>query len=110
MPICKSTKITSSKKSSYFFIVFVFPLSFILANNVESNVVLPQLLKVSLEPKNEMAFCRVQKLAQNPYLMIDLLGTHTIKHLISYLENKWKERRLQFVSNNIFFYCVKEFE
>jgi hypothetical protein len=71
---------------------------FFKANNVESNTVLPQLINILLQPKNESAFCRVQKLAQNPFLLIDVQSTHTIKYLISYLENKWKDRRLKFVS------------
>lgn len=103
MPICKVTKNLTSKmtgltcvyKNIGLFIICLF-FSF-SANNIESSATLPQVINVLLQPKNELAFCRVQKLAQNPYLLIDLQSAHTIKYLISYLENKWKDRKVQFV-------------
>lgn len=52
---------------------------------------------IQLEPQSLAAFCRVQRLAQNPFLSIDVAPEQTIKFLIQFLENKWKSRRSQFL-------------
>jgi hypothetical protein len=57
-----------------------------------------QTLNIILEPQNESAYCRVHKLAQNPFLSIDVLPNQTLSFLIQYLEQKWKSRKNQFVS------------
>jgi hypothetical protein len=58
---------------------------------------IPQIFNVQLEPNSESAYCRVHRLAQNPFLNIDVTPSQTIKFLIQFLENKWKSRRNQFV-------------
>ncbi len=73
-------------------------LSLIDKAKLEPTEQLPQTFSIVLEPKNESAFCKIQKLAQNPYVCIDVQATQTVKFLIAYLENKWKDRRTQFVS------------
>lgn len=52
---------------------------------------------IQLEPQSLAAFSRVQRLAQNPFLSIDVAPEQTIKFLIQFLENKWKSRRTQFL-------------
>jgi len=78
MPICKPSKNSVTTTS-------------------ESNVALPQTISLYLHPKHEISFCRVQKLAQNPYLMVEVQNTQSIGQLISMLESKWKDRKMEFL-------------
>jgi hypothetical protein len=57
----------------------------------------PTVLTVQLEPSSESAYCRVHRLAQNPFLSVEVAAAQTLKFLIQFLENKWKSRRNQFV-------------
>ncbi len=57
----------------------------------------PILINVHLQPKNENAFCRVHRLAQTPFINIEIPTVRTVKFLIEFLEKKWKNRRNQFV-------------
>jgi hypothetical protein len=67
------------------------------AAEAELNNATPQVFSVQLEPNSESAYCRVHRLAQNPFLSIDVAPSQTLKFLIQFLENKWKSRRNQFV-------------
>ena len=69
------------------------------ANNTANvNLPFPRTITIRLEPKNEHAYCKVHRLAQNPFLNIEIQTLQSVKFLIEFLENKWKERRVQFVS------------
>lgn len=59
---------------------------------------MPPTITIQLEPKNENAFCRVHRLAQTPFLKVDIQTSQSVKYLIEFLEKKWKNRRNQFVS------------
>jgi len=66
----------------------------------------PPIINIHLQPRNENAFCRVHRLAQTPFLNIEIQTAQSVKFLIEFLENKWKNRRNQFVSHNKFInYC-----
>lgn len=78
MPICK----VSSKT---------------IAVDSESVNQLPATIQLQLEPRNEAAYCRVHKLAQNPFLSIEIQTLQSVKFLIEFLENKWKNRRNQYM-------------
>jgi hypothetical protein len=81
MPICKlSSKVTTKEEA-------------------EPNNTLPHLICVQLEPKTETAYCRVHRLAQNPFISIKLKSLQSVRYLIEFLEEKWKSRRDQFVIN-----------
>jgi hypothetical protein len=64
---------------------------------LESTNSMPQTLSINLEPNSEAAYCRVHRLAQNPFLTVKIQALQTVKFLIEFLENKWKNRRNQFV-------------
>lgn len=66
---------------------------------------MPETLNIHLEPNSESAYCRVHRLAQNPFLKVEVQSLQTVKFLIEFLENKWKNRRNQFV----IFLIKKEF-
>ncbi|CAF0748523.1 unnamed protein product [Brachionus calyciflorus] len=67
-------------------------------NNNSSSSSIPEVLSIHLEPINESAYCRVHKLAQNPFVNIEVNPNQSVKFLIEFLENKWKNRRNQFVN------------
>jgi hypothetical protein len=79
MPICKVSSKTISK------------------DELETSDSLPLTINIHLEPKSESAFCRVHRLAQNPFLNIEIQTLQSVKFLIEFLENKWKNRRSQFI-------------
>ena len=66
--------------------------------DTENSSQLPATIQVQLEPRNEAAYCRVHKLAQNPFLSIEIQTLQSVKFLIEFLENKWKNRRNHYVS------------
>ena len=65
---------------------------------MEASESLPLTINIHLEPKSESAYCRVHRLAQNPFLNVEMQTLQSVKYLIEFLENKWKNRRNQFVS------------
>ena len=67
-------------------------------SNLSSNNPYPRNISIRLEPKNEHAYCKVHRLAQNPFLNIEIQTLQSVKFLIEFLEKKWKDRRVQFVS------------
>jgi hypothetical protein len=80
MPTCKvSSKSTTNKEEN------------------EKLNTLPRTINIQLEPRNESAFCRVHRLAQNPFLTIDIRTLQSVAFLIEFLENKWKNRQNQFL-------------
>jgi hypothetical protein len=84
MPICKdSTKTVQSDPET--------------TANDEVKGTIPYSINIQLEPKNESAYCRVHRLAQTPFLNIEIQTLQTVRYLIEYLENKWKNRRNQFL-------------
>ena len=58
----------------------------------------PMLINVHLQPRNENAFCRVHRLAQTPFVNVEIPTVQSVKFLVEFLEKKWKNRRNQFVS------------
>ena len=76
---------------------FILTSSLVLVDSESVNQ-LPATIQVQLEPRNEAAYCRVHKLAQNPFLSIEIQTLQSVKFLIEFLENKWKNRRNQYVS------------
>jgi hypothetical protein len=75
-----------------------------VSNNLQNNnnTLYPRNISIHFEPKNEHAYCKVHRLAQNPFLNIEIQTEQSVKFLLEFLENKWKDRRIQFV-NNIFY-------
>jgi len=63
---------------------------------VEKSDCMPDAIHLHLEPRSENAYCRVHRLAQNPFLNIEIQTVQTVKFLIEFLESKWKSRRDQF--------------
>lgn len=68
-----------------------------MANEVEVEGRIPYSITIQLEPKNENAYCRVHRLAQTPFLNIEIQTLQSVRYLIEFLENKWKNRRNQFL-------------
>lgn len=86
MPICKdSTKTVQSDPDQT------------MANEAEVEGRIPYSISIQLEPKNENAYCRVHRLAQTPFLNIEIQTLQSVRYLIEFLENKWKNRRTQFL-------------
>ncbi len=73
-------------------------------DDVDTNNQLPTTINIQLEPKTESAYCRVHRLAQNPFLTIEVPTLQSIKYLIEFLENKWKTRRNQFVKFTLIYF------
>ncbi len=48
----------------------------------------------------------MHRLAQNPFLSIEISTLQSIKYLIEFLENKWKTRRNQFVRLNFHIFKI----
>lgn len=67
------------------------------------NLLYPRTIQIRLEPRNEHSYCKVHRLAQNPYLNIEIETLQSVKFLLDFLETKWKDRRTQFV---ILFHCL----
>ena len=51
----------------------------------------------------------MHRLAQNPFLNIEIQTEQSVKFLLEFLENTWKDRRIQFV-NNIFYFSYSIFK
>ena len=69
----------------------------ISATETNVNLPYPRTIQIRLEPRNEHSYCKVHRLAQNPYLNIEIETQQSVKFLLEFIENKWKDRRTQFV-------------
>ena len=70
----------------------------LIKDDSDASSQIPRTINIHLEPKSEYAFCRIHRLAQNPYLNIEIPTSQTVKYFIDFLENKWKNRHKQVVS------------